>query len=275
MKRITAFAAALLCMLWIPGCTDMVNIASGGGEVLKQPPKLVLVCGSDTAEALLGTYTWEYDKGNGTFAGICADSAHPLACQEFLDTFSVSENMITLQFAAEPAQFTVRCWSALYWDAPAAEEETVQTNGYAVALKPGGYIYEVTAEFDYEQFGGTAYYSFYAVCGGHTHSLAGSPQTVENPRSGYCGNTVTTVCLNGREYTFEGSDSVALTDILINLAYIPEKVCTCEVSFTVDTEFGNGYGVELSKGFVRCSNGQADLTEEQVNTIKGIISRFA
>ena len=55
----------------------------------------------------------------------------------------------------------------------------------------------------------------------HTHAPVGEPRTVADPVSGYCGNTVTTVHLGGRDYSFWGSDSVTLTDILINLAYAP------------------------------------------------------
>lgn len=41
-----------------------------------------------------------------------------------------------------------------------------------------------------------------------------------------------------REYFFMGSDSVNLTDIVINLNYDPEKVCRYMPEFTVDTEDG-------------------------------------
>lgn len=108
----------------------------------------------------------------------------------------------------------------------------------------------------------------------HTHALASEPQTVEDPVSGYCGNTVTTVYLNGEEFSFWGTDSVALTDILINLSYDPEKVCRCAPEFTVDTEFGDGYGVNLTEGYARCGEGQADLTREQLDTILNIIDRL-
>ena len=40
---------------------------------------------------------------------------------------------------------------------------------------------------------------------------------------------MTTISMDGKEYTFEGSDSVYLTDLLLNLAYDPEKLCDCTV----------------------------------------------
>ena len=107
----------------------------------------------------------------------------------------------------------------------------------------------------------------------HIHTPAGEPQTAADPVSGYCGNTVTTVHLDGKDHSFWGGDSVALTDLLVNLAYDPDRVCRCAVEFTVDTEFGSGYGVNLTEAFARCETGQAALTAEQVSAIRGILDR--
>lgn len=107
----------------------------------------------------------------------------------------------------------------------------------------------------------------------HSHVPAEEPQTVEDPVSGYCGNTVTKVTVGGEEYSFWGSDSVTLTDILINLDYDPDQVCRCMTEFTVDTEFGSGYGVNLTESYARCDSGQAPLTKEQAETIRDILDR--
>ena len=65
--------------------------------------------------------------------------------------------------------------------------------------------------------------------------------------------------------------SVTLTDILVNLDYDPMHVCRCRPEYTVDTEFGTGYGINLTAGYARCDKGQADLTQEQIDTIAEII----
>lgn len=109
--------------------------------------------------------------------------------------------------------------------------------------------------------------------GRHTHTPAEESLTVESPVSGYCGNTVTTVHLGGQDYSFWGGDSVTLTDILISLAYDPSQVCRCLPEFTVDTEFGSGYGVNLAQSYARCESGQAALTAEQTEAIRGILDR--
>ena len=109
--------------------------------------------------------------------------------------------------------------------------------------------------------------------GREVHEPAAEPQTVADPVTGYCGNTVTEVTLEGETYSFWGDDSVTLTDIVINLDYDPEAVCRCLPEFTVNTEFGDGYGVNLTESYVRCEAGQASLTAEQTEAIREIVER--
>ncbi len=107
---------------------------------------------------------------------------------------------------------------------------------------------------------------------GHTHQPATEAQTVSEPISGYCGNTWTTIYFDDdTSYAFMYGESVTLTDILVNLDYKPDKVCKCLPEYKVDTEFGKDYNISLSDGYVRCEKGQAELTEEQIKTVKEII----
>lgn len=106
----------------------------------------------------------------------------------------------------------------------------------------------------------------------HSHSTATEEQTVDEPFVGYCGNTQTTIYFhNGESYTFMSGNSVVVTDMLLNLRYDKNKLCKCLPEYTIDTEFGLGYGVNLSEGYARCDKGQADLTEEQVAKLEEII----
>lgn len=105
----------------------------------------------------------------------------------------------------------------------------------------------------------------------HTHAPAETPQTVEDPVDGWCGNMEATVYLEGVTYSLSGSDAVALTDILINLDYDPEAVCDCAAELTVDTETLTGISVNLTQSFARCERGQAALTTEQAETIRDIL----
>lgn len=110
------------------------------------------------------------------------------------------------------------------------------------------------------------------------HRPSQGDNTVEHEAAGYCGNTVTTVSRETRmggepwEASFWGGDSVALTDLLRYLDY-SGGVCRCLPEYNVDTEFGTGYGVNLTDHYARRGDGQADLTEEQVNQIREILER--
>ncbi len=240
----------------------------------KEPPALKVLDSSCIAiEANIGTYSWMYDNGDGTWTGVEADSSHPLEWQEFLVPMTTSDDTVELYFDVPPQSFTIRCWSDANWDRVNAKEEKVTISDNKLELKEGGYIYEVVATWTGDNLAaeGTVHYGFYVIKDGHSHTLAEQPQTVDDPVTGYCGNTMTTIVLDGQEYTFMDSDSVDLTDILINLKYDPMRVCRCAPEFTVKTEFGDPYGVNLNQGYVRCEEGQADLTPDQVAFIQQIL----
>ncbi len=107
---------------------------------------------------------------------------------------------------------------------------------------------------------------------GHPHTVADTPQTVSDPYVGFCGNTQTTVYFNGKSSgAFMYGDSVYLTELLLNLDYDPKKLCKCRPEYTVDTEFYQGYGINLTDGYARCDKGQAELTESQVEKVRQIV----
>lgn len=107
-----------------------------------------------------------------------------------------------------------------------------------------------------------------------THTPAAEPQTVEDPIVGFCGNTFTTIHLEGRVYSIMGGDSVELTALLINAAYDPAALCDCLPAVTVITEMGGPYGLDPEGAYIRCEKGQASLTVEQVELVRGILSRL-
>ena len=110
--------------------------------------------------------------------------------------------------------------------------------------------------------------------GGHTHAPAGEPETTGGTEDGYCGNTSATVTLDGSAHTIPGSDAVTLTAILENLDYDPQSICNCLAEFTVETEVGTEYDVNLTGYFARCDAGQAALTQKQADAIREIVQRL-
>jgi len=249
------------------------NISWAAGEY-KTPPKLEIIHDGGVLEALRGTSTWNYANGDGTWSCLCMDAMHPLQMEEHLQPVSCGDSHVRLAFESNPDSVSVRCWRDSQWEKTNDPGETVEYRNGNVNLKNGGWIYEVTALWndDGETYHGTATYVFYmAPAMAYHHSYATEPETVSDPITGWCGNTLTTIHLGGEDFTFMGGESVTLSNILVNLQYDPDKVCDCVTEYWVDTEMGKDYRISLSQAFVRCEKGQATLTQEQVEIIRMIV----
>ncbi len=106
------------------------------------------------------------------------------------------------------------------------------------------------------------------------HAPADEPESASGTENGSCGSTSVTVTLGGSAHTISGSDAVTLTAILENLDYDPQSVCNCLAEFTVETEVGTEYEVNLTEYFARCDAGQAALTRKQADAIREIVQRL-
>lgn len=259
----------------------------------KEPPPGILRSQEGDANLRLAGYSWFFQEQSQSLSVIADQSSRPAQKLKpvtisdkyietiyapILDSTSYAPTnslgyFVKLNWNANPSSVTYTCWPDFVWEDPSTPQEDVDVfEDMAFYAKPGGYIYEITATWeDYgEGYHGTATYYVYIIGGGHDHQSAQQPQTVDDPITGYCGNTQTTLYIDGEAYPFMYSHSVTLTDLLVNLDYKPEKVCRCLPQYTVDTEFGS-YGISLTDSYARCENGQADLTPEQIETIKEII----
>ena len=108
----------------------------------------------------------------------------------------------------------------------------------------------------------------------HTHAPADEPESANGTEDGYCGNTSVTVTLDGSAYTLSGSDAITLTAILENLDYTSDNICSCSTEFTVETEVGTEYEINLTEYFARCDTWQAALTQKQADAIREIVQRL-
>ena len=106
----------------------------------------------------------------------------------------------------------------------------------------------------------------------HTHPAA-ADNVLPHEQTGYCGNTVTKIRAGDAEASFWGSDSVALTDLLLWLDY-RDDACSCPAEYTVTTELSETpYELNLTAGFARHDGRQVSLTDEQIGTIAAILDR--
>lgn len=69
-------------------------------------------------------------------------------------------------------------------------------------------------------------------------------------------------------------EAAALESLLSQLSYSPHKVCKCLPQYELQMPHGT-YGVHLSQGYARCEEGQADLTEAQIQELKRLIDVFS
>ncbi len=158
MKKNFLFLLAAVTLLPLLG-------ACGAGETaVPKPPALVVAAGDETQQALLGTYNWRRLHLGG-MEEVCADSPHPLDCQDLLALLDARQTTVQLQFAKPPdAPLSVRCWSDQQWGNPLADSQEVTITGDTLSLRPGGWIYEVTARWGGGWGpGGAAHYAFYAM----------------------------------------------------------------------------------------------------------------
>ena len=262
-----------------------------------EPPAGTVVTPWQESSMMPGGYHWFYKLSDGTESGTIADQGsrpvsrgcvHPILIGKdqvetvYLpvpgsDVYEPTNSLgypVKIFWEVPPKSVQCTAWPEAVWEQEGIEETHVAWNpGDIFYAKEGGWLYEFFASWEGEDYHGTANYYVYIVGGAdHTHQPATEPQTVDDPVTGYCGNTWTTLHLpNGQDYSFMYGHSVTLTDILANLNYDPMKVCRCLPQYTVDTEFGTGYGINLAEGYARCDKGQTDLTKEQVETIREII----
>ena len=262
-------------------------------------PPAIGICTPDGSDTLRPAgYDWTCTLDNGTAVSTIADQvSRPLPENSTKKLFISTQHaqtvyapvadgstyeatnslgyLIELDFPIPPSSVTYTCWQEDHWQESSVREETVVardiTTFYA---KPGGYIYEIVATWDDTGtgcHGSGNYYVYLSDKENHVHTTALTAQTTDDPITGYCGNTQTTLYIGSNTYTFAFDHSVTLTDLLVNLDYDPNKVCRCMAQYKADTEFGKNYQIHLDNGFVRCEKGQADLTQEQIDTIANII----
>ena len=258
----------------------------------QQPPEGTLLTPDGDFELVRAGYSWNCTLANGLVQATEADQASRppenltpvVISKEYAETvyapvpgsdaYAPTNSLgylVKLDWEATPSSVTYTAWDKN----GSVEQQVISHQDHAFYAKQGGYIYEITATWEDTGAGyyGTAnYYVYITDDDTHLHMTALTPQIVEDPVTGYCGNTQTRLYIDGKEYWFMYGYSVTLSDLLVNLDYDPGKVCRCMAQYTADTEFGSNDQIHLDYGFVRCDLGQADLTHEQIQTIADIIN---
>lgn len=244
-------------------------------DTYQEPPQLEFSAGQSAVTVKAAGYHWTYETGNDKAVSTIADQVSRPTPADTTQTLTIdSDNLVQLQWSVPPGSVNCICWQDTVWQNGTAREETISVTDNTFSPTPGSCVYEIVATWEDTGAGfyGSANYYIHILEGQeHSHQTAQEPQTVADPVTGYCGNTWTTLYIGDKEYGFAGGDSVTLTDLLVNLDYDPNKVCRCMPQYRADTEFGKNYHIHLDYGFVRCDQGQAELTREQIDTIAQIV----
>ena len=72
-------------------------------------------------------------------------------------------------------------------------------------------------------------------------------------------------------HTLAAEDRAALARILSELTYLPENICECIAEITVTVNGEEKFRINLDEGFVRCDQGQAVLTADQAEALRGLL----
>ncbi|ALC92662.1 hypothetical protein AM500_04715 [Bacillus sp. FJAT-18017] len=139
----------MLALLLLLGCTD-AREPIDEETPLKSPPGLTISVGEETITPVLGSYSWSYDRGDGTATGEHADSAAPPDLVEGQKVVNVNTNTkVRLNFEIQPAHYQVRIWNS--------QNDIIRTDNTVVLSGfKGKAIYEVLATWGQ----GTASYAF-------------------------------------------------------------------------------------------------------------------
>lgn len=121
-------------------------------------PTLTVEQGNHRCEAMICSYNWNIDNGDGTGSGICVDAVHPLTIADTLPLLEAETPEATLIFPETPETIMACCWEKTDEDF-----QSIAVDGSAIQLLPGTYVYQVTACWpDRSGFDNIVHYSFRA-----------------------------------------------------------------------------------------------------------------
>lgn len=152
--------------LWLSVVWVMLLTGCGGRgqeeEVLKQPPVLSLMADQQVLEVAVGTYSWNYDNGDGTSTGIEACGVHPLDETVLWPVLNLVGETVQMEFAVAPDEIAVCCWNETVFGDTSAPSEEISVKGNRFQLRDTAAAYQITATWkNSERYGGTANYVFY------------------------------------------------------------------------------------------------------------------
>lgn len=151
----------ILILTMLAGCGAAPEAEPAPAEVPAAPPGLTVESGGRSVEAERSTYDWNRALEDGMWEGISADCPHPL---DILDQYPILETegeQAVLVFEEEPDEISQLCfWQEEDFTNSRSSSEAGRVEDGAAVLEKGLCLYEVTAVWERENWGGTVNYVF-------------------------------------------------------------------------------------------------------------------
>ena len=160
MKKLFSLLVCLgLCLGMLCGCQG--DQPKEGA--LTQPPELTLSTGKTQALLRSGSYSWEYPTKSGQRVAVVADSIHPLDAQ-LSPVLGDEQGTLLWEGPSAPESVSICCWPEESLGNVSAESTEVPWEGEGFSLKEGGWIYEISAQWEEELGSGNACLLYTSRC---------------------------------------------------------------------------------------------------------------
>ena len=137
-----------------------------GGEVLPEqelegPPELTVRIGDEEITLEMSSCAWEGPEVDGKKTGFVACGARPMTPVNPGKYVDVEGETIVLSFPVMPDEVTVRRWNYSDVGSMNAPGKQLDLKELSFSAEPGEWIYEITAKWDRDTWGGEASYDLY------------------------------------------------------------------------------------------------------------------
>lgn len=165
MKKLLSIFLALLMLCSCAQSEEEQGIDLEPSKNFKAPPEVAVQYGEVCVNATKGTYSWQYDNGDGTATAVEADSNHPTAFAEIASFAAGTEKTAKLVFDESMISFELSCWDMGKDYVPGKTGAESNVSGKAVdcengvfEIPKGGnvYIYELYVKYP----SGSCHYGF-------------------------------------------------------------------------------------------------------------------
>ncbi len=163
MKKIVSI---LLVILMFCSCaqTEQPGINFEPSTEAKTPPEVVVQYGGVSVNATKGTYSWQYDNGDGTMTAVEADSDHPTAFENIAFFSAGTEKEAKLVFDEGMISYELKRWKVepdylenRDYDIIDKGESVVSENGvFEIPTDGKMYVYELYVKYE----SGSCHYGF-------------------------------------------------------------------------------------------------------------------